>query len=262
MISKLIKIFSALLLIALTPALFAITIHIDDLEKIKAAGVLRIGTEGTYAPFTFHDASNQLTGFDVEIGRAIAERMGVKAEFVEGKWDGLIAGLSGNRYDAVINEVGITDERKAKFDFSQPYIVSHPAIIVSSDNTSIKSFADLKGKKSAQTLTSNYGQIVRDQGGELVPVQGFNEAIDLVTSGRVEATVNDSLSFFDFQKQKPNAKVKIAAIDQTGGTPSAVLIRKGNHKLQAAINAALEKMKADGSYAQIMQKYFGKDVSQ
>ena len=79
--------------------------------------MLKIGTEGTYAPFTYHDASGKLVGFDVEIGEEIAKRLGVKAEFLEGKWDGLIAGLDANRYDAVINQVGITEERKAEVRF-------------------------------------------------------------------------------------------------------------------------------------------------
>ena len=94
----------------------------SGLDQIKSAGVFKIGTEGTYAPFTFHDASGQLTGFDVDIGRDIAQRLGVKAEFVEGKWDGLIAGLDAKRYDAVINQVGITDARRAKYDLSLIHI--------------------------------------------------------------------------------------------------------------------------------------------
>ncbi|MBP0594233.1 amino acid ABC transporter substrate-binding protein [Paraburkholderia sp. LEh10] len=248
-----------LLQVATATAAFAA----DDLAKIKSAGAFKIGTEGTYAPFTFHDASNQLTGFDVEIGREIAKRLGVKPVFVEGKWDGLIAGLDANRYDAVINEVAVTDARKQKYDFSEPYIVSHAALIVRSDNTAIKSFDDLKGKKSANTLTSNFGKIAAAHGAEVVPVQGFNESIDLLTSGRVDATVNDSLSFLDFKKHKPDAKVKIAAVD-TGSDSSdhsAVLIRKGNPDLQAAINKALADMKADGTYEKISAKYFGKDVS-
>jgi len=248
-----------LLQVATATAAFAA----DDLAKIKSAGAFKVGTEGTYAPFTYHDASNQLTGFDVDIARAIAAKLGVKAEFIEGKWDGLIAGLDANRYDAVINEVAVTDARKQKYDFSDPYIVSHAALIVGSNNTTIKSFDDLKGKKSANTLTSNFGKIAAAHGAEVIPVQGFNESIDLLTSGRVDATVNDSLSFLDFKKHKPDAKVKIAAIDTSSDSSdhSAVLIRKGNPELQAAINKALAEIKADGTYAKISEKYFGKDVS-
>ncbi|WP_258002139.1 amino acid ABC transporter substrate-binding protein [Burkholderia sp. WAC0059] len=253
----------SLLLVGLLQA-FAVTsaFAADDLAQIHSSGVFRIGTEGTYAPFTYHDASGQLTGFDVDIGRAIAQRLGVKAEFVEGKWDGLIAGLDVNRYDAVINEVSITDARKAKYDFSDPYITAHAALIVRSDNTTIKSFDDLKGKKAAETLTSDFGQIARSHGADVVAVQGFNEAIGLLTSGRVDATVNDSLSFLDFTKHRPDAKVKIAAVDAGDNSEkSGVLIRKGNPDLQAAIDKALADIKADGTYGKISYKYFGKDVS-
>ena len=244
--------------VAVSPAFAA-----DDLAQIKSSGVFKVGTEGTYAPFTYHDESGKLTGFDVEIATEIAKRLGVKPEFVEGKWDGLIAGLDVNRYDAVINEVAVTDARKAKYDFSTPYIASHAALIVRSDNTAIKTFDDLKGKKSANTLTSNFGKIAKDHGAEVVGVQGFNESIDLLTSGRVDATVNDSLSFLDFKKHKPDAQVKIVAIDNSADSDkSAVLVRKGNPQLVAAIDKALADIKADGTYEKISQKYFGKDVSQ
>ncbi|MDR7007319.1 MULTISPECIES: amino acid ABC transporter substrate-binding protein [Paraburkholderia] len=235
----------------------------DELAQIKSSGVFRIGTEGTYAPFTYHDESGKLTGFDVEVGTQIAQRLGVKPQFIEGKWDGLIAGLDVNRYDAVINEVAVTDARKLKYDFSDPYITSHAALIVRSDNNAIKTFDDLKGKKSANTLTSNFGKIAAAHGAEVIPVQGFNESIDLLTAGRVDATVNDSLSFLDFKKHKPDAKVKIAALDTSpeSSDKSAVLIRKGSPELVAAINKALADMKKDGTYAKISQKYFGKDVS-
>lgn len=254
----------SILLIALLQAVtVTAAFAADELAQIKSAGVFKVGTEGTYAPFTYHDESGKLTGFDVEIATAIAQRLGVKPEFVEGKWDGLIAGLDVNRYDAVINEVAITEARKAKYDFSDPYIASHAALIVRSDNTSIKTFDDLKGKKSANTLTSNFGKIATDHGADVVGVQGFNESIDLLTSGRVDATVNDSLSFLDFKKHKPDAKVKIVAIDNSADSDkSGVIIRKGNADLQVAINKALAEIKADGTYDKISQKYFGKDVSQ
>ncbi len=230
------------------------------LDQIKASGFLKIGTEGTYAPFTFHDASNALTGFDVEIARAIAKRLGVKAQFVEGKWDGLIAGLDVKRYDVVINEVTITDARKAKYDFSNPYIVSKAALVVRADNTSLKSFPDLKGKKAGESLTSNFAQLARSYGAEVVAVDGFNQAIDLLLSGRIDATINDSLSYLDFKKQKPGAQLK--AVDfQKDADVQAVLLRKGNPELLAAINKALADIMADGTYLAISRKYFNADVS-
>ena len=232
----------------------------ENLAAIKSAGALKIGTEGTYAPFTYHDADGKLVGFDVEIGEAVAEKLGVKAEFLEGKWDGLIAGLDANRYDTVINQVGITDERKKKYDFSEPYIASKAVLIVRADDDSIKGFADLKGKKAAQSLTSNFGKLAQQSGAELVGTDGFDQSIQLVLTGRADATINDSLSFLDFKKHKPDANVKIVA-EQENADYSGIIIRKGEPELLEAINKALADIKADGTYEKISDKYFGQDVS-
>ena len=251
------------LLVAGTVQVLAITSAYagENLEQIKAAGAFKIGTEGTYAPFTFHDANGALVGFDVEIGQEIAKRLGVKAEFLEGKWDGLIAGLDASRYDAVINQVGITEQRKQKYDFSDPYIASKAVLIVRGDNEEVKGFADLKGKKSAQSLTSNFGKIAEANGAELVGTDGFDQSIQLVLNGRADATINDSLSFLDFKKHKPEANVKIAAQEEDADH-SGVIIRKGEPELLEAINKALAEIKADGTYQKISDKYFGQDVSQ
>lgn len=241
-------------------ALAALPGQAAELDKIKADGVFRVGTEGTYPPFTYHDGSGKLVGFDVEIGQEIAKRLGVEAKFLEGKWDGLIAGLDGDRYDAVINQVGITAERQKKYDFSGPYIASKAALIVRSDDDSIKGFDDLKGKKAAQSLTSNYGKMAEAAGAELVATDGFDQSIQLVVQHRADATLNDSLSFLDFKKQKPDAPVKIVATRKEAAS-SGVIIAKGEPKLLAAINDALKEIKADGTYKKISEKYFGEDVS-
>lgn len=235
----------------------------DDLAAIQKAGTIRIGTEGTYAPFTFHEASdNKLVGFDVDIGRAIAAKLGVKPEFVEGKWDGLIAGLNVNRYDVVINQVGISAEREAKYDFSKPYIASAAALIVRDDEKNIHGFADLKGKKSANSISSNFAQLAERHGAQVVAVQGFNDAIALLLAGRVDATVNDYLSYLDFKKQQPQAKVKMVATDNAAEFGrSGVLMRKGQTQLKQAIDKAIDALIADGTYTKISEHYFGEDLS-
>lgn len=231
-----------------------------SLDLILKQGVIRIGTEGTYAPFTFHDATGKLTGFDVEIAEEVAKRLGVKAEFIETKWDGMFAGLDTGRFDFVANQVGIREDRLEKYDFSVPYIVSRAVLIVHEDTKDIQSFADLDGRKSGQSLTSNLAEIAREYGAEIIAVDGFNQAIDLLLSKRIEATVNDRLSFLDFKKQRPEAPVQVAA-EMPAGSQSGFLFNKGHEALVGAIDETLEEMMADGTYLEISEKWFGEDVS-
>ncbi|MBU8854974.1 MULTISPECIES: amino acid ABC transporter substrate-binding protein [Priestia] len=232
----------------------------DLYNKVKKDGVLTIGTEGTYPPFTFHDDKQKLTGFDVELAQEVAKRLGVKAEFKETQWDAMFAGLNSKRFDMIANEVGIREDRKKKYDFSDPYIKSGAVLIVRKDEKNITSFDDLKGKKSAQSLTSNYKDLAQSYGATLVNAKGFAQAVDLITSKRTDATINDKLSFLDYKKKHPNAPVKIAD-EKNDGSASGFTFRKGNDKLVEEVNKALKDMKKDGTYAKISKKWFGEDVS-
>lgn len=229
-------------------------------EQIKTDGVMRFGTEGTYAPYTFHDAEGKLTGFDVEVAEEVAKRIGVKAEFIETKWDGMFAGLDSKRFDAVINQVTIRPDRLEKYDFSDPYIVSKAVLIVREDNETVKSFEDMKGIKSGQSLTSNLADLARSYGAEIVTVDSFNQALDLLTSKRIDSTINDSLSFLDYKKQRQDAPIKVVAEMDTKDE-NGILFNKGNETLVESVNKALAEMKADGTYQQISEKWFGADVS-
>jgi len=133
-------------------------------------------------------------------------------------------------------------------------------LIARADDDSINGFADLKGKKAAQSLTSNFGKLAEQSGAELVGTDGFDQSIQLVLTGRADATINDSLSFLDFKKHKPDANVKIAA-EQADADHSGVIIRKGEPELLEAINKALADIQSDGTYLKIAEKYFGQDVS-
>ncbi|MGD8192404.1 amino acid ABC transporter substrate-binding protein [Brevibacillus ginsengisoli] len=230
------------------------------LEKVKADGKLLIGTEGTYAPFTFHDQSGKLTGFDVDVATEIAKRLGVQPEFQETQWDAMLAGLDSKRFDMVANEVGIRPDRQEKYDFSNPYIVSSAVLVVNKDNNTVKNFSDIKGLKSAQSLTSNLTDIARKNGAEIVGVDGFNQAIDLLASKRVDVTINDGLSVLDLLHQKPDTPIKIVAKDPNS-SKNGLMFRKGSKELVDAVNKALDDMKKDGTYLKISQKYFGADVS-
>ncbi|WP_445491869.1 amino acid ABC transporter substrate-binding protein [Niallia sp. 03133] len=230
----------------------------DLLENIKSSGKIVVGTEGTYPPFSFHEKNGDLTGFDVEIAQEVAKRMGVKAEFKETQWDALFAGLDAKRFDMIANQVGINDERKEKYSFSEPYI-SSSAVLITRNDSKVKSFDDIKGLKSAQSLTSNYGKMAKNYGAELISVDGFNQAVELLNSKRVDVTINDKLSYLDYKKQKPNAKIKIAdTADDVA--QSGLMFRQNNDTLVEAVNKALKEMIDDGTYTKISEKWFGEDV--
>ncbi|CAG9609719.1 amino acid ABC transporter substrate-binding protein [Pseudoneobacillus rhizosphaerae] len=231
----------------------------DLLAEIKDEGVLTVGTEGTYPPFTFHNEKGELTGFDVEIAREVAERLGVEAKFMETQWDAIFAGLDSERFDMIANQVGIRPDRQEKYDFSEGYITSAAVLIVNDSNNDIKAFEDINGKKSAQSLTSNYGDIAKSYGAELIGVEGFNQAIELLAQNRADATINDKLSFLDFKKQKPDAPVKIVATSEDA-SHSGLMFRKGNETLVEEVNKALQGMIDDGTYLEISKKWFGEDV--
>ncbi|GKU83233.1 amino acid ABC transporter substrate-binding protein [Niallia sp. NCCP-28] len=230
----------------------------DLLAKVKENGKLVVGTEGTYPPFSYHDDNGKLTGFDVEISEEVAKRLGVKAEFKETQWDAMFAGLDAKRFDMIANQVGINDERKEKYSFSDPYISSSAVLIARSDSD-VKSFEDIKGLKAAQSLTSNYGEMAKSYGAELVGVDGFNQSAELLNSKRVDVTINDKLSFLDYKKQKPNAKIEI--VDSADDvSQSGLMFRKDNDTLVDAVNKALKEMIDDGTYTKISEKWFGENV--
>ncbi|WP_442596061.1 amino acid ABC transporter substrate-binding protein [Neobacillus sp. D3-1R] len=231
----------------------------DLLAKVKEEGKLLIGTEGTYAPFTFHDEKGELTGFDVEMAKEIAKRLDVEPVFMETQWDAMFAGLDAKRFDMIANQVGIRPDRLEKYDFSNGYITSAGVLIVNEDNNDIKAFEDLKGKKSAQSMTSNYADIAKSFGAEIVGVEGFNQAIELLATKRADTTINDKLSFLDFKKQKPDAPVKIVATADDA-SQSGFMFRKGSDTLVTEVNKALQAMIDDGTYLEISKKWFGEDV--
>ncbi|MDR2392826.1 MAG: amino acid ABC transporter substrate-binding protein [Treponema sp.] len=234
---------------------------VNSLERIKAAGELVIGIEGTYPPYTYHDgATNQLIGYDVEVAEAIAAKLGVKPRFVESKWDSLIIGLDSGLWDTVINQVGVTEARKEKYDFSVPYTYTHGVVIVRNDNDNITSFEDLNGKSSAQTMTSNWAQLAERYGAKIIGTDGFNESVQLVIDQRADTTINDDVTYADYRKEHPESPTKIVATS-TDVTESAVILAKNQNELLEAINKALAELSADGTLTRLSLKYLNLDVS-
>jgi L-cystine transport system substrate-binding protein len=196
----------------------------------------------------------------VEVMKAVADELGVDVTFEETQFDAIFAGLDAGRFDAIANQVSITPERKADYAFSKPYTVSPGVIVVKDGDTSISSFDDLAGKTTAQSLTSNWYELAKESGAKIENVEGWAQAVALLKQGRVDATVNDELTFLDYQKSEGDTSLEIAATTEDEAH-NAIAFRKGSDDLVAAVDKALDTLRKDGTLAEISEKYFGEDVS-
>jgi L-cystine transport system substrate-binding protein len=243
-------------------ALLAFAAHAADLlDEVKQRGTLRIAVEGTYPPFNFKDEQGKLTGFDVEIAEGIAAKLGVKPEFTTTEWSGILAGLQAGKYDVIVNQVAATEKRRETFDFSDPYVVSSPQLIVRANETrKLATAGDLRGKKIGVGQGSNYADMARGiDGAEVKTYPGAAEYLQDLATGRIDVAINDSL-LIPYLQQKTKLPVKAGAPLGAVET-NAIPFRKGNPKFKQAIDKALADMKADGSFVKISTKWFGRDVS-
>ena len=234
----------------------------DQLAAIQTNGKLVVALEGAWQPWSYHDESNTLVGYDVEVSRAIAEKLGVEPEYVESDWDSLFAGLDAGRFDIVCNGVEVTDERAKTYDFTTPYGYIHTALAVRKDNEDIKSFEDLKGKTTANSLASTYMELAESYGATVQGIDTLEETIQLLTAGRIDATLNADVSFYDYLNVHPDADFKLVAQTEDA-SHVAIPVRKGDDSasLLEAINTAIEELRADGTLKALGEKYFGQDIS-
>lgn len=234
----------------------------DLLAQIKERGEIIVAMEGNWAPWTYHDEDDDLVGYDVEIAQLIAEKLGVKASFVEGEWDGLLAGLDAGRYDIMVNGVNITEERAEKYHFSTPYAYNRTAVIVTGDNEEINSMEDLNGKHTANTISSTYAEVAEQYGAEVTGVDDLNQTFELLLSGRIDATLNAEETYYDYMKAHPDANIKIATL-APDALPVAIPLRKGEETatLLEAVNSALDELAESGKLTELSEKYFERDIS-
>ena len=233
----------------------------DLLDQIRAKGTIVIATEGTWSPWTFQDEKGNLTGYDIELGRLIAKHLGVKPQFVEGKWDGLLAGISSGRYDIMINGVDITPEREKAFSFTEPYAYNKTVVVTRTSDTAIQSMQDLKGKVTANTISSTYAEVAERYGAKVTGVDDLNQTFELLLSGRIDATLNAEVVFYDYKRVHPTAEVKIAAVSDEMTSVGIPLKKEGTEKLRQEINKALAELHQSGELSKLSQQFFGTDIS-
>ena len=234
----------------------------DQLAAIKAKGEIVVATEGAWAPWTYHDEQGNLVGFDVEVAKAIADKLGVTATFAETEWDGIFAGLDAGRYDIAANGVEVTDERAEKYNFTTPYGYIRTALIVRGDNDDITSFEDLAGKHTANSIASTYMTLAESYGATAVGVDTLDQTIQMVLSGRADATLNAEVSFYDYMAVHPDANIKVVALTDDASRVS-IPVRKDEKSasLLEAINQAIAELDEEGELSRISEKYFGKDIT-
>lgn len=234
----------------------------DLLETIQKRGTIIVGLEGDWAPWSYVDENDELTGYDVEVAKAIADKLGVEIQIVPGEWDGLFAGMDAGRYDMVVNGVEVTEERADKYDFSTPYAYIRTALIVKGDNDSIKTFEDLKGKKTANSIASTYMNLAESYGATCYGVSTLDETLTMVLQGRVDATLNAIVSFTDYMAQHPDSNLKVVATTEEASNV-AIPMRKGDEtaSLREAVNKAIDELREDGTLSELSTRFFGEDIS-
>jgi cystine transport system substrate-binding protein len=234
----------------------------DLLDKVKAGGTLRIALEGTYPPFNFKDPkTGPLAGYDLDVAKLVAAKLGLKPEFVTTEWTSILSGLGAGKYDVIISQVNVTPKREQVFDFSTPYTYSTPQLIVRrNERINYTKLEDLKGKKVGVGQGSIFEQQAKAVPG--VDVKSYPAApenLQDLAFGRIDAALNDSLmvGYLLKSSQLPiRAGARVGAVERT-----AVVFQKGNPKFHAAVDKALEAARADGSLKAASMKWFGADAT-
>ena len=244
-----------------TAASTASSAPLNKLDSIQKSGKLVVALEGAWQPWSYHDTSDTLVGYDVEVSRAIAEKLGVEPEYVESDWDSLFAGLDAGRYDMVCNGVEVTEERAKTYAFTTPYGYIHTALAVRKDNTDITSFEDLKGKTTANSLASTYMELAESYGATVQGIDTLEETIQLLTAGRIDATLNADVSFYDYLNVHPEADFKLVAQTAEASHVAIPVLKSEDTAYLDALNAAIEELRADGTLKTLSEKYFGQDIS-
>ena len=227
-----------------------------------AAKTLVVAGNCAFPPMEFLTDKKVPTGYSIDYIHEIAKRANLKITFRDVAWDGIFAGLDSGRYDIAANGVEVTHERAQKYDFSTPYGYIRTALIVRGDNTDIQSFEDLKGKHTANSIASTYMTLAEGYGATAAGVDTLDQTIQMVLSGRADATLNAEVSFYDYMNVHPDANLKVVALtDEASKVSLPMRKEERSASLLAAVNQAIAELDAEGELTRISEKYFGKDIT-
>ncbi len=238
-----------------------------SLQRVLDAGKLTIGAEGNWIPYVYNeDGTGDLTGFEVEVAKEVAARLGVEAEFqISDSWDPVLAGLDAARYDVVFCGVNPNPERQEKYACSIAYAENPYCLVVNGDNTEITSFDDLDGKLCINSPSSAAGQIAQRYGATTADGD-LTAAMEQLNTGRADAHVNNVAAVDAYMAERPDVNVKIAATyepeeENRYEIESAAMLRKEDQELCDKVSEILQSMIDDGTLYDLTVKYFGEAVA-
>lgn len=228
------------------------------------AETLRIASEGAYPPFNYVDSSNTLHGFDIDIAHALCEKMNVKCTFVTQDWEGMIPGLLANKYDAIVASMNVTEERKKMVAFTDPYYRTPLSLAVPKDSPITDTHATFKGLTvgtQSFSTQSIYAEKHYERAGaqvNLYPSQ--DEAASDLVAGRLDAVIADKYPLLAWTKGA--GKECCTFLGDIPGThaDAAIVVRKEDEKLRKRLNKALAEIIADGTYQELVSRYFDVDI--
>lgn len=227
----------------------------NSLTKVEESGVLRVGFEGTYPPFNYLADDDEYTGFDVDIANELADRLGVEAEFIATKWDSLIGGIKADKFDVIISQMTVTEERKKSVDFTDPYVVTGSVLITREDTNDISVLEDIKGKKVGVGGGTTFEEVANSvEGADVVLYKAVTDYITDLTNKRLDVIINDQL-LMSYNIKEEGLPVKIVS-DILNKDEIGMAVKKDSDELVEKLNQELTNMKEDGTYEEIYKRWF------
>jgi cystine transport system substrate-binding protein len=228
----------------------------SGLDRVKDSKVLRVGFEGTYPPFNFLNDDQKYDGFDVDISKEIAKRLGAETEFVATKWESLIGGLKSDKFDIIIAQMTVTEERKKSVDFTDPYVVTGSVLITREDTDGITKLEDIKGKNVGVGGGTTFEEVANSVNGANVKTyKAVNDYIADLMNKRLDVIINDQL-LMSYNIKENNLPLKVSS-DIVNKDEIGMAIQKDNEDFVKEVNQILGDMKEDGTYSGIYKKWFG-----